>query len=212
MSTSTSTSTSPSMSTVAEIRAKYFDVHVQRKGCCTLGHNIDAVVLKTDMARRTTRNRHSGAIFEIKFHIRAGESGLSHHAADAGIIENGDDKLIDLDLHGEQRRLLVLGAAAALVRVRALERGHEGVGEDGLAGGRHGGLRQVVKGDVEAHLQRAALSTLGVLRVREHARLPQAAAGVREQHRHDVQGLHLRVAPPSRLRDRMLQDAECRRG
>jgi hypothetical protein len=46
----------------------------------------------------------------------------------------------------------------------------------------------------------------------EHTRLAQAAAGVREQHGHHMERLHLRVAPPSRLRDRMLQNAESRRG
>ena len=103
--------------------------------------------------------------------------------------------------------MLVLGTAASLVCVRTLERGHQGIGQDRLAGGSHGRLREVVERHVEANLQRSALGRLGVLRVGEHACLPEAAAGMSEEHRDDVEGLHLRVAPPARLCDRMLEDA-----
>lgn len=107
--------------------------------------------------------------------------------------------------------MLVLRAAASLVRMCALERGHQGIGQDGLAGSSHSRLREVVEGHVEANLQSPALGRLGVLRVGQHASLPEPAAGVSEQHGDDVEGLHLRVAPPSRLRDRMFEDAKCRR-
>lgn len=67
----------------------------------------------------------------------AGEACLAHDAADGGIVEDGHDELAELDLDGQQRGLLLVGAAASLVGLGTLDGRHQRVGERrrGIRGG-----------------------------------------------------------------------------
>jgi len=103
-------------------------------------------------------------LLDVGLHLGAGEAGLAHDAADAGVIEDGDDELLQLDLDGEHGLLLRVDGPPALVRLRALEGGDERVGERRRvvdvavpAEERRGRGRQAVERDVEAELQRLAL-------------------------------------------------------
>lgn len=94
--------------------------------------------------------------------MRARKPGFFHHSTDAGIIQDGNDELIELDFNGEDGLLLVLDGAAALVSLGALEGGKEGVG-DGGGGGMWGvGCREAIESHVEAKLERFALERVGV--------------------------------------------------
>lgn len=107
------------------------------------------------------------SLLHVGLDLGAGETGFSHDTANARIIKNGDDKLLDLDLEGENGLLLVLNGAAALVGLSPLEGCNEGVGEGrevGLRGeerGRGGG-GEAVEGDVEAELEGFALQGVGM--------------------------------------------------
>lgn len=93
---------------------------------------------------------------------RAGEASLAHYPANAGVIEYGDDELLKLDLDSEKRLLLLLRAAAALVRLGALKSGHESIGDGGFkAWGDVLGGWEALKCDAEAELKSSALEWVG---------------------------------------------------
>jgi hypothetical protein len=106
--------------------------------------------------------------------MRAGEASLAHDAADAGVVEDGDDELLELNLDGEHRLLLLgLNGAPPLVRLRALECGDERIGEGRrvvaltvvlVAEKRRGpgGGWKAVEGHVEAELEGLALQRVRV--------------------------------------------------
>lgn len=109
-------------------------------------------------------------LLEAVFDGSAGETGLAHDTAHTGVVEDGDDKLLKLDLDRYQGRLvaaavlLLLDAAAALVGLGALEGRYQSVGERRLGmeeRGRRGG--EAIEGDVEAQLQCSALEWVGRL-------------------------------------------------
>ena len=60
-------------------------------------------------------------MLDIGLDLGAGEAGLAHDAADAGVVEDGDDELLELDLDGEHRLLLGLDGAPPLVHLGVLE-------------------------------------------------------------------------------------------
>ena len=160
-----------------------------------------------------------GGVLEVGLDSGAGEAGLSHDPADAGVIEDRDDELLELDSDGEERLLLVLvelvrmlvGAAAALVGLSALESGDEGVGERGLAvEERAGSGGEAVEGDVEAELKSAALEAWDALRLRLRLRVEaspsqEAGSGAEKSCGH-VEGSDLSMASPPRQPQRVLQN------
>lgn len=116
--------------------------------------------------RGRRRRRGRGGVFDVVFDSGAGEAGLAHDAADAGVVEDGDDEVVELDLEGEERGvgLVVEGRAAALVRLGALEGRDEGVGE-GWGGEERGGRGEAVEGDIEAKLEGARVEWVRGVRV-----------------------------------------------
>ncbi|BAT12763.1 Os11g0156750, partial [Oryza sativa Japonica Group] len=169
---------------------------------------------------RVVQRRDDG-LLDVGLDLRAGEAGLAHDAADAGVIEDGDDELLELDLgrdHRRRRRLrrrLSLDGPTPLVRLGALERGDERVRqrgvvtaaaagvvwvvvEDGRGGGGAGG-GEAVEGDVEAELEGLALERVGV--GLEAGGAEEAGGG--EHGAGDVERRDLRVAAPPRQRHRL---------
>nr|GLL36452.1 hypothetical protein PanWU01x14_012550 [Ipomoea trifida] len=87
---------------------------------------------------------------------------LPHNPTHTRVIQNGDDQLLHLNLHGQNRLLLALYRPASLVRLGALEGGPEGVGNGRALALRpeHGARRgsgEAVEGNIEAKLQSFAL-------------------------------------------------------
>uniref|UniRef100_A0A804UMF9 Uncharacterized protein n=1 Tax=Zea mays TaxID=4577 RepID=A0A804UMF9_MAIZE len=130
-------------------------------------------------------------LLHVGLHLGAGEASLAHHAADAGVVEDGHHELLQLDLDGEHRLLLALHGPAPLVRLRALERRHERVGQgrrvvvvvvvvavpaEQRRRGDRGRRGEAVQRHVEAQLQRLALQRVGV---RAEARRAQQPRGRR---------------------------------
>uniref|UniRef100_A0A0D9YA20 DUF834 domain-containing protein n=1 Tax=Oryza glumipatula TaxID=40148 RepID=A0A0D9YA20_9ORYZ len=106
--------------------------------------------------------------------VPAAESGLGEDAADDGVIEDGEDKLGELDLDGGGSLgggslvVEVEGAwVVVLVGLGVLDGGHEGVGDGGFIGveakeeeRRDGG--EPVEGDGEAEVEGLELDAWGV--------------------------------------------------
>ncbi|WVZ75128.1 LOW QUALITY PROTEIN: hypothetical protein U9M48_023215, partial [Paspalum notatum var. saurae] len=82
-------------------------------------------------SRTVCLNRRHYGLLDVGLDLGAGEAGLAHDAAHAGVVEDGDDELLQLNLDGEHGLLLLLRVhgAPALVGLRALEGGDERVGE-----------------------------------------------------------------------------------
>jgi hypothetical protein len=58
------------------------------------------------------------------------KTGLPHDSADAGVIENRDEKLLHLDLNAQQGlMLLLLYTSSTLVRLRSLQSRDKRVGQ-----------------------------------------------------------------------------------
>jgi hypothetical protein len=193
-------------------------------------YDLDAVGLGSGLLGNGTRGsaaaacrvggllRRRDGLLDVGLDLGAGEAGLAHDAADAGVVEDGDDELVELHLGGDV--LLVLdvrgrAAAPALVPLRALERSGERVGqrrlavagvdvelEHGRRRGRAPRRREAVEGDVEAELQRLALERVGG-RPRPEAGGAEEAPGVQEHGAGDVQRRDLRVPPATRQAHRL---------
>jgi hypothetical protein len=196
---------------------------------------------------RRRRRDERGLLLEVGLDGGAGEAGLAHDAADAWVVEDGDQQLVQVHLDGQQRRLLLRGrsrrveldAPAALVGLRALERGDQRVGQRGAGldqrrreGGRPrrrgrarrgGGGGEPVQRHVEAELQRAALERVRRRRVGAQARAlqePRNGGGggggeemrPGEEREGDVQRRDLRMAAAPRQAQRQLQHRRRLRG
>lgn len=154
-----------------------------------------------------------GAVVEIVLDGGAGEASLTHNAADAGIVEDGENELLELDFNGDEGRLLLLVvllcAAAALVGLGAFEGGDEGIGEGGLGveeGGWGGG--EAVEGDVEAELEGAAVERVVgglVVRLRLEAGAAEETGAGAQESGGDMEGSDLSVAAAAGQAEGVLQ-------